>query len=73
MSILTMVPREMHLRLVLADLHAKDALVAAGTGSGKTLPTPLCILLDKLNDNRKNKNERKEIKQTNLSPKNAVN
>jgi hypothetical protein len=43
-----MVPREMQLRVVLAlaDVHAKDTLVAAGTGSGKTLPIALCILLD---------------------------
>ena len=46
MSKMTMVPREMQLRVVLADVHAKDALVAAGTGSGKTLPIALCILLD---------------------------
>ena len=46
MSKLKMVPREMQLRVVLADVHAKDALVAAGTGSGKTLPIALCILLD---------------------------
>jgi hypothetical protein len=46
MSKLTMVPREMQLRVVLADVHAKDALIAAGTGSGKTLPIALCILLD---------------------------
>jgi len=46
MSRMTMVPREMQLRVVLADVHAKDALVAAGTGSGKTLPIALCILLD---------------------------
>ena len=42
----TMVPREMQLRVVLADAHAKDALIAAGTGSDKTLPIALCILLD---------------------------
>jgi len=42
----TMVPREMQLWVVLAGVHAKDALVAAGTGSGKTLPIALCILLD---------------------------
>jgi replicative superfamily II helicase len=41
-----MVPREMQLRVVLADVHSKDALVAAGTGSGKTLPIALCILLN---------------------------
>ena len=46
MSKFTMVPREMQLRVVLADVHATDALVAAGTGSGKTLPIALCILLD---------------------------
>ena len=46
MSKMTMVPREMQLHVVLADVHAKDALVAAGTGSGKTLPIALCILLD---------------------------
>jgi hypothetical protein len=46
MSRKAMVPREMQLRVVLADVHAKDALVAAGTGSGKTLPIALCILLD---------------------------
>ena len=37
MSKMTMVPREMQLHVVLADVHAKDALVAAGTGSGKSL------------------------------------
>jgi hypothetical protein len=42
----TMVPREMQLRVVLANHHGKDALVAAGTGSGKTLPIALSILLD---------------------------
>lgn len=41
-----MVPREMQLRAVLADSQGCDALVAAGTGSGKTLPMALCILLD---------------------------
>lgn len=41
-----MVPREMQLRTVLADFHGRDALIAAGTGSGKTLPIALCILLD---------------------------
>ena len=47
MSKMTMVPREMQLHVVLADVHAKDAsVVAAGTGSGKTLPIALCILLD---------------------------
>ena len=28
------------------ETNAKDALIAAGTGSGKTLPIALCILLD---------------------------
>ena len=46
MSKMTMVPREMQLRVVLADVHVKDALVVAGTGSGKTLLIALCILLD---------------------------
>ena len=45
MSKMTMVPREMQLHVVLADVHAKDALVAAGTGSGKSLSIALCILL----------------------------
>lgn len=40
------VPREMQLRVVLADQHKKDALVSAGTGSGKTLPIVLNALLD---------------------------
>ena len=42
----TMVPREMQLRVVLANYHGKDTLVAAGTGSGKTLPIAISILLD---------------------------
>jgi ATP-dependent helicase YprA (DUF1998 family) len=33
----TQIPREMQLRAVLADQQGKDYLVAAGTGSGKTL------------------------------------
>jgi hypothetical protein len=40
------IPREMQLRAVLADQHGKDALISAGTGQGKTLPTVLKILLD---------------------------
>lgn len=40
------IPREMQLRAVLADRHCFDCLIAAGTGSGKTLPTALKILLD---------------------------
>jgi hypothetical protein len=42
----TQVPRAMQLRAVLADQHRKDSLIAAGTGSGKTLPIALSILLD---------------------------
>ena len=42
----TQIPREMQLRSVLADRHGKDSLVAAGTGSGKTLPIALNMLLD---------------------------
>ena len=41
-----MVPQEMQFRTVLSDFHGKDCLIAAGTGSGKTLPITLCILLD---------------------------
>jgi hypothetical protein len=40
------IPREMQLRSVLSDHHVFDCLIAAGTGSGKTLPTALKILLD---------------------------
>jgi len=40
------IPREMQLRAVLADFHGLDSLISAGTGSGKTLPTALKILLD---------------------------
>ena len=42
----TKIPREMQLRTVLADQHENDYLVAAGTGSGKTLPMALNILLE---------------------------
>jgi ATP-dependent helicase YprA (DUF1998 family) len=42
----TQVPRAMQLRAVLADRLRKDTLIAAGTGSGKTLPIALNILLD---------------------------
>ncbi len=42
----TMVPREMQFHTVLSDFQGKDCLIAAGTGSGKTLPIALCILLD---------------------------
>jgi replicative superfamily II helicase len=40
------VPREMQLRVILAERHGFDALVASGTGSGKTLPMALTMLLD---------------------------
>jgi len=36
----------MQLRTVLSDYQKRDCLIAAGTGSGKTLPIALCILLD---------------------------
>ena len=36
----------MQLQAVLADYHGLDCLISAGTGSGKTLPTALKILLD---------------------------
>ena len=42
----TMVPREMQFRVVLSDFQRRDCLIAAGTGSGKTLPIALCLLLD---------------------------
>jgi replicative superfamily II helicase len=38
--------RVMQLCTVLADQHEKDYLIAAGTGSGKTLPMALNILLE---------------------------
>ncbi|KAN0128855.1 P-loop containing nucleoside triphosphate hydrolase protein [Lactarius tabidus] len=41
------VPREMQLRVVLANQNGRDCLVSAGTGSGKTtLPIALNALLD---------------------------
>src|SRR6266545_3032545 len=42
----SIVPREMQFRAVLVYFKKKDCLIAAGTGSGKTLPIALCILLD---------------------------
>ena len=42
----TQVPREMQLKVVLANWNGKDCLVSAGTGSGKTLPIALSALLD---------------------------
>ena len=41
----TMVPREMQFQVVLSDVQRQDCLIAAGTGSGKTLPIALSILL----------------------------
>jgi len=40
------IPCEMQLKAVLADQHGKNSLVSACTGSGKTLPIALNILLD---------------------------
>lgn len=40
------VPREMQFRAILADQLGHDSLVSAGTGSGKTLPIAINILLD---------------------------
>jgi hypothetical protein len=40
------VPREMQLRVVLADHHLKDSLTISVTGTGKTLPMALNMLLD---------------------------
>ncbi|KAN0128795.1 hypothetical protein V8E53_013382 [Lactarius tabidus] len=45
------VPREMQLRAILPDSQGKDTLVSAGTGSSKTLPITLNVLL---NDPEKN-------------------
>lgn len=36
----------MQLQAILADQHGHDLLISAGTGSGKTLPMALNILLD---------------------------
>jgi hypothetical protein len=47
----TQVLREMQLRAVLVDQHGKGYLVAAGTGSGKTLPMALNILLEDPSNN----------------------
>jgi ATP-dependent helicase YprA (DUF1998 family) len=42
----TQVPRELQLRACLATYHAHDSLIDTGTGSGKTLPIALNLLLD---------------------------
>ena len=47
----TQIPREMQLRATLATYNGSDSLVNAGTGSGKTLPIALNLLLDDPLDN----------------------
>jgi hypothetical protein len=42
----TMVPRAMQFQVVLSDVRRQDCLIAARTGSRKTLPIALSILLD---------------------------
>lgn len=42
----TQVPREFQLRACLATQNGQDSLINAGTGSGKTLPIALNLLLD---------------------------
>ena len=42
----TQVPRELQLRSCLATHNNQDSLICAGTGSGKTLPITLNLLLD---------------------------
>jgi hypothetical protein len=42
----TEIPREMQLRVVVADQNLGDSLTSAGTGSGKTLPIALNCWLD---------------------------
>ena len=36
----------MQFHVVLSDFEWRDCLIATGTGSGKTLPIVLCLLLD---------------------------
>ena len=43
---------EMQLRVILAERHSLDAVVASGTGSGKTLPMALTMLLDNPAENQ---------------------
>ncbi|KAN0129104.1 hypothetical protein V8E53_013100 [Lactarius tabidus] len=45
------VPHEMQLRAIFPDSQGKDTLVSAGTGSSKTLPIALNVLLDNLEKN----------------------
>ena len=40
------VPREMKLRVILASFRKKRILVSSGTGSGKTLPMAVMMLMD---------------------------
>ena len=47
----TQVPRELQLRAFLATSKGQDSLIEAGTGSGKTLPIALNLLLDDPADN----------------------
>ncbi|KAF8221223.1 hypothetical protein L208DRAFT_1329412, partial [Tricholoma matsutake] len=47
----TQVPREMQLHVTLATYNGSDSLINAGTGSGKTLPIALNLLLDNPLDN----------------------
>ena len=42
----TQVPPELQLRACLETYHGHDSLINAGTGSGKTLPIALNLLLD---------------------------
>ena len=42
----TQVPRDIQLQSCLATFNGKDSLIYAGTGSGKTLPIALNILLE---------------------------
>ncbi|KAF8055761.1 P-loop containing nucleoside triphosphate hydrolase protein [Lyophyllum atratum] len=46
----TQVPREIQLKATLATRNGKDSMVNAGTGSGKTLPIALNLLLDDPNE-----------------------
>lgn len=51
-SLSKLVPREMQLQHVIGDRTGQNTLVSAGTGSGKTLPMALCILLDDPEENK---------------------
>lgn len=45
------IPREMQFQAVLANVKGRGAVICAGTGSGKTLPIAIAILLDNPADN----------------------